>query len=76
MHPVECKDRLIDLKMFKIVEYPVCDFCDCSCGCCLTSHISFSFVVLDNRRSIFLFLISKLLYRVLESVLRLTVWLH
>ena len=42
------------------------DFYGCSSGCCLTTHISFSLVVLTIEG----------VYRVLESVFRLTVWLH
>ena len=39
MCPLGRKDRSISEDVF--VENPVwCDFCGCSCGCCLSTHIS------------------------------------
>ena len=73
-NPQRRKDRLIDLKMF-FVEYSVCVISVAVLVAVVSRRIFLLvFVVLDNRRSIFSY--SKLQYRVLEFVFRLTVWLH
>ena len=45
----------------------LCDFCGCSSGCCLTTHISFNSLVVLTIEGV---------YRVLESVFRVTVGFH
>ena len=41
MSPVGCKDRLIWKRFCRISC--LCDFCGCSCGCCLKTLISLGF---------------------------------
>ena len=73
MCPIGCKIDWSIWRWFYRISCP-CDFCSCFCGCYVSMHTCFSLFWALNRRKIFSS--SKLQYRVLESVLRLTVWLH
>ena len=54
MRSVGREGRSIDLKMFFCRTSCSCNFCGCSCGYFLTTNIFLVFVVLYNRRGVFL----------------------